>query len=508
MARNGEISLADAKRVLRKRWWIPALCIPLMAVLGLAATYVLPKKYTSSTSVLVEQPEVDPGYVRPVVTADLNQRLASMKAQLLSSSRLEPIIEKFNLYPDQRNKVPMEVLVGNLSKAVKVELLEPMQGATDRRPPGFEIAVTMDNPDLAQKVCEEISSLFREQNAQRRIESATDTTQFLSDHLDEAKAKMDEQDARLAQFKRQYLGALPQEEGSNLQLLAGLNTQLEAATQSLNRAQQDKAFNETMVTQQEANWKLLQSGQENPDNLDRQLSNLQDQLTGLLARYTPEYPDVVKVQAQIQDLKQRMAQEADPNAPTTTPLRGKAHEPAQLQQLRARIKQDEVTTADLTKRQTQIQDQIRQIQGRIQSTPMVEEQFKELTRNSQAATDFYNDLLRKRSNSAMATDLEHQQQSETFRVLDRPNRPSSPSFPKLPMFIGGGACLGLFVAVTILYMIALLDMAMYTERDAEACLRLPVLVSVPDLDVVGAHRNNSSEHRKPNNYEAALALKA
>ncbi len=110
-----------------------------------------------------------------------------------------------------------------LKSAVKIELLEPMVGAIDRRPPGFEIDVTFDNPHLAQQICLEISSMFMEQNSKRRMEQATDTTQFLSGQLEQAKAKMDEQDAHLAQFKRQYLGSLPEEESTNLQLLTGLN---------------------------------------------------------------------------------------------------------------------------------------------------------------------------------------------------------------------------------------------------------------------------------------------
>jgi uncharacterized protein involved in exopolysaccharide biosynthesis len=62
MIQNGEISLADAKRVLRKYWWIPTLSTLLLGALGFVATRVLPKKYTSSTSVLVEQPVVPADY--------------------------------------------------------------------------------------------------------------------------------------------------------------------------------------------------------------------------------------------------------------------------------------------------------------------------------------------------------------------------------------------------------------------------------------------------------------
>jgi len=328
----------------------------------------------------------------------------------------------------------------------------------------------------------------------------------LSGQLEQAKARMDEQDAQLAQFKRQYLGSLPEEEQANLQMLNGLNTQLEATTQAFNREQQDKAFTETVLGQQETNWKLTQNGQQNPDTLDQQLATLQDQLTVLLSRYTPDYPDVIKLKSQIDDLKRRMNEQSDAST-STAATRTKMHEPPQLQQLRGKIKQDEVSIVELTRRQLQIQDQIRLIQGRVQSSPMVEEKFKELTRNSQSALDFYNDLLRKRADSAMATDLEHQKQSETFRVLDPPNSPSSPSFPKLPMFVGGGMGAGLLLGLGILYALALLDTAMYSEADIEKCLNLPVLTSVPNLDASYVY-SKPRGNKNSGDFETELAIKA
>ena len=102
MVRNGEIALADVKRILRRYWWIPTFMSLTLAALGLTASLVLPKKYTSSTLVLVEQPAVPTELIRPVVTDDLNHRMASMKATILSRSRLEMIVNKFNLYPQLR----------------------------------------------------------------------------------------------------------------------------------------------------------------------------------------------------------------------------------------------------------------------------------------------------------------------------------------------------------------------------------------------------------------------
>src|SRR5271157_2395826 len=202
MVRNGEISLADVKRILRRYWWIPVTTTVLSGAVGLIATYVLPKKFTSSTVVLVEQPTVPVDIVKPIVTDDLNHRLASMKEQILSRSRLQPIIEKFNLYPEKHQKTHMEDLVEELRQSIKVELSEPMQGSINRQPPGFHVSVTLDNPQLAQQICTDITSMFMEQNFKRREQQSKDTTDFLSQQLEEAKTKLDEQDAKLAEFKR------------------------------------------------------------------------------------------------------------------------------------------------------------------------------------------------------------------------------------------------------------------------------------------------------------------
>jgi len=489
MVRNGEISLADVKRVVRRYWWIPTIFSIVLASAGLVASQLLPKKYTSSTLVLIERPAVPTQVIHPTVTDDLNQRMASMKALILSRSRLETIINKFNLYPELRAKTHMEDLVGRLKTTVSVELIEPLAGSADREPPGFNVSVTFDNPQLAQQICQEISSMFMEQNAIIRVGKSDEATKFLTQQVDEAKQKLDEQDKKLAQFKTEHPFVLPDQQQTNLGLLNGLNTQLDATNQAMTRAQEDKVLNETLLGQQEANWKASQVGEKNPETQEQELTNLQDQLAILLTKYTPEHPDVAKVKAQIEDLKKRMA--AGPaNKPNSPTSQAALREPPSIQQLRAKIKQDELNISDLTKRQSQIQDQIRSVQARLQASPVVEQQLKELSRSYQTASDIYNELLKERHNAAMAGDLEHQQQGETFKVQDAPSLPSSPSFPKKSMFVGGGFGSGLMLSFGILYLLALTDKALYTERDVEICLKLPVLAAVPSFEVYAQSPNS------------------
>src|SRR5437879_1155861 len=365
MVRNGEIGLAEAKRTLRRYWWILPLSTLFLGGLGLVATFVLPKRYTSQTMVLVEQPTVGPDYVKPVVTEDLNHRLASMKEQILSRTRLQPIVEKFDLYAEVRGRVHIEDLVERLRTAVEIKPLEPTPGTQSRQLPGFYVDVTFDNPQIAQQICTEITSMFLEQNARERKQQANETTSFLSKQLEEAKKNLDDQDAKLAQFKQQYLGSLPEQEQSNLSILTGMNAQLEANTQALSRAHQDKAFNESLMGQQEATWKASQTGQ-NPETTEQQLGALQEQLTSLQARYTSEHPDVVKLRGQIEELKKRMAGGPKNNPSANGSTQASTAEPPQIQQLRAKLRQDDMNIADLTERQGQIQDGIRQLQGRVQ----------------------------------------------------------------------------------------------------------------------------------------------
>jgi polysaccharide chain length determinant protein (PEP-CTERM system associated) len=492
MIRNGELPMSEVKRVGRKYWWILALTVFGSVSIALGVAAFLPKRYTSQTLILVDQPTVSPDIVKPVVTEATNQRLASMQEQILSRTRLQPIIEKFGLYPQDREKTHMEDLVLRLRSAITVKPLEPMAGTGNRQLPGFQVAVTFDNAQTAQRICSEITTMFMEQNAKYMDDKSNSTTKFLSQQLDEAKRKLDDQDARLAEFKRRYIGSLPEQEQMNLSLLNGMNSQLDAVTQALNRSQQDKAFNESLLSSQLANWKLASEGSGNPETLEQQLAALQDLLTTLQSRYTPEHPDVIKTKSQIEELKKQMAAAPQSSSNTDT-VRASKTEPPQIQQLRARMRQDDLNIADLSKRQTQIQNQINIIQGRLQSSPAVEQQFKELTRSYQTALDFYNDLLRKHDQSTMAQDLNHQQEGEHFNVLDPPSLPLTPSFPKMLYFAGGGLGAGLALGFAILYWLAASDKAMHTERDVEVCLKLPVLVAVPTLDRGGKGHSRGSD---------------
>jgi len=473
-----ELTLQDYIEMLRRRW-VPIVILTLIGPpFAYGVSRILPDRYRSQTLVLVEQQTVPSEIVKPLDTSDISQRLASMQQQILSRSRLEPIIHQFGLYPKDINRKPMEELVAKLQKAIEVTPILPMAETRASNLPGFYVNVTLDNPRTAQDVCATITSMFIDENLHDRKQHGIETTEFLGQQLTDAKAKLDDQDAKLAAFESRNLHTLPDEEKTNLNLLTGLTSQLDAATQALARAQQDKTFTESMLSQEVAAWQASQGGT-NPETMEQQLSAMQADLVKLEARYTEDHPDVIKAKNDIAALKKKIADSEVQKTPDSDRIARPAVEPQQIAQLRAQLHTYDQAIAERSREQEQIKQQIAVFQERIQSSPAVEQEYKALTRDYQTALEFYNDLLKKRDQSAMASDLEQRQQGEQFRVLDPANLPDQPSFPNRPLFAAGGLVGGLGLGLGLAFMMEMRDTSLRTERDVEFSLHLPVIALIP-----------------------------
>lgn len=487
MLGHRSLVLDDYVSILKRRGWIiliPVVLIPLIAV---AFSYTIPPQYLSQTSVLVEGQRVAEGIVKPVISGDLDSRLSSMKEQILSRSSIQPIIERYSLYGDQ--KLSMDDRIDMARKNIDIKTITSDTGRGGL--PGFFISFKSGDPHTAQQVCTEITSLFINENLKSTSEAAGGTVDFLKSQLADAKRNMDEQDAKLAAFQQQYFGRLPGEESSNSNMLASLNTQLEASTQSLARMQQDRSFAQSLLTQQlsEASKAVpIESGTvaADPENpLVTQLQALQAQRTNLLMHYTASYPDVVAVERQITDLRRQIARQGPVHSASGAPVASvaKPDSPA-IQQLRAQIQSADMGIAEKRAEQAQIQSQIGSYQSKLMSSPGIAAQYKALTRDNDTAQANYNDLRAKIYNAQMANDLQNRQQGEQFRLLDAANLPESPFSPKRGVFLGAGLVGGLALGLAIVLLLEFRDTSVRSERDIWAFLELPVLTSISLSDQV------------------------
>jgi polysaccharide chain length determinant protein (PEP-CTERM system associated) len=468
------LTLQDYITILKRRWWMIAIPAIIFPIVGFGITYLVQPQYISQTLVLVEQQKVPESYVKAVVTEDLSGRLASMKEQILSRSRLQPIIERFNLFAN--GKMSMDERIDLTRKNIGIAPIQSEIARTNGLP-GFFISFKANDARTAQLVCGEIQSLFVSENLNARTNSANQTTEFLKSQLADAKAKLDEQDARLAKFQQTYMGKLPGAESSNINMLTTLNTQLDAATQALGRMEQEKSYAESLLTMQLQNQVSQtpeRSGGLPPQTQQVELQQLLSQEADLTSRYTDDYPDVVTVKRKIAELRQKMAQTPAPSviASSSTP---KATDSLAVQQLRAQLRGMEQGIVQKRHEQSGIQGQLRLYQDRVASSPAVEEEYKSITRDNQTARAFYDDLSNKLNSSKMATDLERRQQGEQFRVMDEPNLPESPASPKRSAFVGGGLGAGLALGLLIVALLEYMDTAVRSERDIWAFTKLPTL---------------------------------
>lgn len=494
MLGDREVSLEQCLAILKRRvWWLvlPIILVPILVYLG---SLFVPNRYTSTTLVLVEEQQVPDNFVKPVVTEELDQRLVTMQERLLSRTRLQQLIEKFRIFPSDANSVPMDDLVERMRKMISVVPVRPdfdqKSNPQKKVLPGFYINFSASEPHMAQQVCADITSMFMEENLKSREQSVEGTTQFLSTQLDDAKRKLDEQDAKLATFKQHYIGQLPDQEQANLSVLSALNEQLDAANQAVARSEQDKAFAQSMLAEQVAALKASRSGQDT-ETLQKKLDDLHSRLTTLEAHYTSDYPDVIKTKIEIAGVQKQMKTAPAPDSGVGDDESAQS-EPVELQQLRLQIHQLDDLRIEKTKAQQNLEKEIRGYQSRIQMSPVVEQEYKALTRDYQTALSFYNDLLSKKSQSAMAADLERQQQGEQFRLMDPANLPDSPSFPNRLLFVLAGLAGGAALGVGMIVMIETQDKGLRTDDDVLFYLKLPVLTRVTTLSSSGKRHKHKA----------------
>jgi succinoglycan biosynthesis transport protein ExoP len=457
------------------------------------ASWILPPRYKSATLILVEQPTMPTNYVMPNINDDLQGRLQTITQQILSRTRLLQIIDQFNLYSDPHGNRSPDDKVANMRKDIDVELV---------RSPGnvitaFNVYYSSTDAIVAQKVTGEITKLFINENLEVRQHQSEDTTKFLESQLENARRSLFEQEEKIRQFKVSHIGEMPAQLASNLQILGGLQSQLQNAEDSLNAARQQHGYLQTQVGQYRSLRGPAKSGNDTTIGLpavERELEKLKAQLADLSSHYTDRHPDVRKLKQQIAKTERTRDQllasireeksNATGHSTGIDPAPEESTDPSEsavLLQAQGQLRSNEVEITNRERSIVILKAKIDDYQARLNQEPIREQQLADLTRGYEQSKASYDELLKKKNESAMATRMELLQRGERFRIMDPPSLPQKPEFPNRMKFCGMGLGIGIALGVVVAGAFEKLDRRIHSEEEIKKLLPYDVLVDIPAI---------------------------
>jgi polysaccharide chain length determinant protein (PEP-CTERM system associated) len=467
-----------------RRKWI--IVIPLVLFAGATAigSRFLPVTYRSETTILVVPQRVPETYVRSTVTSRIEDRLQSISQQILSRTRLERIIQDFNLYAEQRAAGIMEDVIEVMRRNITVEVVKG---------DAFRVSYVGSEPRTVMQVTERLATLFIDENLRDRELLAEGTNQFLESQLEEARQRLIEQEQKLAAYQRQYSGELPTQSGANLQVLQNTQMQIQALQESVNRDHDRKLVVERALAdlnlpepQVIVFPAIPQPGDASQParTLQEQLKIAEETLRALELRLRPEHPDVVRASRAVVELQQRVQAAAldVPLSPVVTPAAPPASELARRnrrEELEAELRNIDTQIAEKRAEEQRLREVSANYQARVEVIPLRQAELAELTRDYGTSQNFYNGLLSKKADSEIAANLERRQIGEHFKLLDParvPERPFSPNLFRINLL---GALFGLGLGVAVAALVEYRDTSFKTDVDVTSVLGLPVLATIP-----------------------------
>ncbi|HEY1805433.1 MAG TPA: hypothetical protein VGG45_13240 [Terracidiphilus sp.] len=443
---------------------------------------------------MVEQPTVPKNYVASNVNDDVQARLASMSEQILSRTRLLLIIQNLHLYEGSKVRMTDDQKIASMRKDIETHLMRDPQRQDIS---AFTIAYSARIPRVAQQVTAELTQLFISENQKVLQAESEGTTSFLEQQLEDARQALADQEAKVREFESTHEGALPTQEASNLAILGGLNSQLQNEEDALNTAKQQRVYLQTLLEQERnSETRIRPAGAESgsaatPADLaaiDTQLEKLRAQLADLSSRYTDSYPDVVNTKSQIAKLeavRSNLVAAAKRSRETRQPGESSALDDPTLtgpaQQTQSQLKANQLEIQNRESSIAGLKAKLGEYQGRLNAEPETQQALDDLTRGYEQSKANYDDLLKKKDESAMATSMEEMQQGERFIMLDPPSLPSKPDSPNRLKLSAIGVALGLVLGLTVAGGFEFMDDRVHTEKELKALLPIAVISEIPEV---------------------------
>lgn len=517
---------------------IIAVTIALAAV-TVAVAVGLPPVYRSTATILVQEQEIPPDLVRSTITSFADERIQVISQQVMTRAVLLQLVDKYGLYEKYRGRESNESIVERMRKDIKLATVDASisdrsSGRRVNATIAFELSFDSPHPERAQKVVDELVSLFLQENVKARQQSAAETTAFLTQEAERLGKQIQETEAKLAEFKRRYAGRTPESSAVNMQLAERTESELLRIEREMSMLQDRKlsleaqlplikptlpvvttAGNERVLTPTER-LRSLQAqyasssaayGPDHPDirRMQREIAalkadvgtsdadggnaarriELETELAALKERYSEDHPDVQKVKRSIaalnvSDAKVMSGGRASPRRPVNE-LNQQPDNPAyitlttQLDSTRRELAQLGALRDDLRAKQ-------RTYDSRLLQIPEIEREYRDLTRDYDNAQTRYREVKAKQMQAEVAMELEKDRKAERFALSEPPTLPERPASPNRMRIALIGLVASLGSGIGLAWLRDLLNPSVKGPLELARIARVPVLTAIPYIE--------------------------
>ncbi len=446
-------SIDDYLDILRRRKMILIFTVPVLLFIAVAITFSLPPIFRADGIILIQGQEIPEDLVKSTVKGQAEQQIEVTRQRIMTSAKIVELIDKHKLYPALRDKRSPFQLAEIFRDSMAVEMIEadvPGQwGQVNRANIAFIVSFMDKDPHLAQRVTNDLTTLFLEENVKARVNKANETAQFLREEADRMQARVQETENKIAEFKIEYGDSLPELLQYNLQQVERIeqqiiNTQDEAVRIS------DQVHSMNIELSNISPYIQYASGASGASITPRQrLMELKQQYARLIISYAESHPDIIRLKEEI------ALAEKTVNVSSEEVSEEEAVNP-QYRQLRARIKAAEKELVRLKDRGEKMEKELKDYNYRIMRTHQVKRNYDEMTRDYTNKLEKYQELRSKQLEANIAQNMEAENKAGSFKLIEPPTVPEKPVKPDrkklllLGFVLSFGAGAGLMLAAEFL----------------------------------------------------------
>ena len=466
-----ELTLHDYIEIVQRRALLMITVFIIVIITATSFAILLPPVYQSSGTILIESQQISSTIIASSVTGLASERIEVVKQRVMTRENLLRIIKKYNLFRSKNESRVTSELINNLHKRIEIKMLSTSMGRVQRGQASIAFSISFEdrNAELAYGVTNELVTLFLAENIKSRVERATETTQFLSQEANRLKNDLEKMESLVAIYKQEHSRSLPE----NLALKTAVLQRTEITLANLDR---DYKATENELQRLELELSAAKSGLEPVETPMSRLKQLKIEYHQASVNYKNTHPTIRALKRKIEILEKDITSNKN-----TTDINSSSSliDNELVLRLETLITTAKDRLRSLDNQRIPMRKKIARYEKDIIETPQVELGLSSLLRDHSSAKGKYEEIQTKQLNAQIAENLEGENKSERFSLIDPPLLADKPIKPNRKKIILLGLLLAFAAAGGLAFLLEMLNQRIRGKGALTAILGYSPLVEIP-----------------------------